>query len=115
MSYGDYLDYIESPAWKRKRSNKIVEQTKRGKVCCEDCKRSISYRSLQVHHETYARLGSERLTDLSVLCNECHAKRHGKLELFQETPLPELSLSAQRMNNLRNAVLNELERIEATE
>ena len=33
---------------------------------------------LQVHHRTYENLGNEKVEDLIVLCDKCHAKHHEK-------------------------------------
>jgi hypothetical protein len=33
---------------------------------------------VQVHHRTYDRRGRETLADLTVLCDDCHARYHGK-------------------------------------
>ena len=32
----------------------------------------------QVHHETYRRIGRERLSDLTAVCGCCHKGIHGK-------------------------------------
>jgi 5-methylcytosine-specific restriction endonuclease McrA len=33
--------------------------------------------NLQVHHRRYDHLGEERITDVILLCDECHRKFHG--------------------------------------
>lgn len=44
----------------------------------ETCILCAAKEKLQVHHRTYERLGRERLNDLIVLCDNCHARYHGK-------------------------------------
>jgi uncharacterized protein with PIN domain len=34
--------------------------------------------NLQAHHRTYVRYGQERTEDLSILCDACHRRHHGK-------------------------------------
>jgi 5-methylcytosine-specific restriction endonuclease McrA len=66
--------YLQSPHWQTtrwlKRTQVLLEK---GSVQCEDCGNK---KNLQVHHETYERLGAERLADLKLLCDGCHKKRH---------------------------------------
>lgn len=47
---------------------------------CEQCRRPASPGNpLDVHHLTYDRFGGdELLTDLQVLCRECHEAAHGR-------------------------------------
>lgn len=40
---------------------------------------------LEVHHRTYERLGQERLRDLVVLCEDCHARHHAVLDAAPAT------------------------------
>lgn len=65
----NYYAYIQSEEWAELRSAKLLESNHR----CEECGRRTK---LQVHHKTYERLGCERLTDLTVLCEGCHEKAH---------------------------------------
>jgi len=60
-----YLSYIASPAWRERRRRALERADYRCQLCGER-------RSLQVHHVTYANLGSERDADLTVLCALCH-------------------------------------------
>ncbi len=70
LSRSEYAKYIVSPEWMRRAA---ALKLKRG--ACEDCGES---EGLQVHHLTYQRLGYERDSDLLVLCDDCHAARHGR-------------------------------------
>lgn len=64
-----YDQYINSKAWQNKRREAINASGGKCQGCGTD-------RSLTVHHKTYARLGKEKLTDLVVLCQDCHADEH---------------------------------------
>lgn len=68
MSYDDYLN---SEHWRRLRARKFAEVGE----ACQECGDRAS--SLHVHHLTYARKGYELLSDLQVLCEDCHARTHG--------------------------------------
>jgi hypothetical protein len=56
-----YSEYINGPAWKAKREEKLRQVGRR----CECCGSS---NRLEVHHLTYVRLFHEDLNDLMVLC-----------------------------------------------
>jgi 5-methylcytosine-specific restriction endonuclease McrA len=71
-----YRRYLKTPEWQQRRAA-IVE---RSRGFCEDCG---SRESLDVHHLTYKRRGSERAGDLVALCRQCHKERHsGKRTTF---------------------------------
>lgn len=65
-----YENYLKSQHWGKLRL-KVLENH----PVCEKCG---SDKILQIHHKTYDRLGDERLSDLQVLCQECHKKVHNK-------------------------------------
>jgi hypothetical protein len=52
-------------------------------TACEDCG---GREELQVHHETYVRIGMEARSDLRVLCDECHVVQPA----FGKAPRPGL-------------------------
>jgi len=66
-----YAEYLRTPEWARKRRLAI----KKADFRCERCGSAVN---LEVHHLTYDRLGHELLTDLVVLCHNCHSTIHGK-------------------------------------
>ena len=66
----EYRRYLKTDHWKVTRA----EALRRGHYKCHDCG---STTNLQVHHLTYARRGHERQSDLVVVCDKCHKKRHG--------------------------------------
>lgn len=71
----DYDAYLSSPAWQLRRRVMLWQAGHRCQMNANH-----TYR-LEVHHNTYARLGRERLffrPDLTVLCRGCHALHHGK-------------------------------------
>lgn len=68
----DYRAYLKSPHWLALREKKLREASYRCQVCNSD-------KLLQVHHRTYERIGQELLTDLTVLCEKCHSKHHGRI------------------------------------
>lgn len=66
-----YASYLRSDHWRQMRAKALSYY---GDSCCLcDAKQR-----LEVHHRSYARLGRERMADLTVLCRSCHAKFHGK-------------------------------------
>jgi len=65
----DYGQYIQSSAWKQKALN----AKKRAGWRCQVCGRPQGVIHLDVHHNTYTRLGYEIPEDLVALCHEdCH-------------------------------------------
>lgn len=65
---GEYEIYLASRKWADMRHMKLMAAG----FVCERCGISNHSVDLQVHHLTYERLGRERMTDLQVLCPECH-------------------------------------------
>lgn len=66
-----YPFYLRTNHWKEKRKTALNHADWK----CQLCK---SEKDLQVHHNTYDRLYEEKLSDLVVLCKQCHEKFHGK-------------------------------------
>ncbi len=64
-----YGEYLASPEWQALRQ-KVIEAADGVCVYC-DVRAAV-----QAHHETYERVGHERLEDLSAVCVECHQARH---------------------------------------
>lgn len=66
MISGGYEDYLKSPEWQQKRS----ERLRLDGYKCQRCGRPMD---LQVHHLTYNNIGHENIyTDLITLCKRCH-------------------------------------------
>lgn len=72
-----YEDYLKTDYWKFCRQAKLEESDCTCGLCNHQDNTS---KTLQVHHKTYENRGNERLEDLIVLCEDCHAKFHDKLE-----------------------------------
>lgn len=68
-----YKTYIKSAYW---RAFRISILAQRGSTC-QDC--GDHRHPVQVHHLNYMRLMRELPTDVRVLCDPCHRKRHGKV------------------------------------
>ena len=66
----DYKSYLNSSKWKAKRDAKL----KQAGYKCEKCGVSKYSKKLEVHHKHYQNLGNEKLSDLIVLCKDCHEK-----------------------------------------
>ena len=71
MKKRTYRRYRKSKRWQTKRRTIL----KRAGYKCRKCGRRAA---TQVHHETYKRIGRERLSDLTAVCGGCHKRIHGK-------------------------------------
>lgn len=67
MPYGEYLRTQE---WRRTRAAALLRA---GNRCALDAGHTDR---LEVHHNTYERLGAELARDLIVLCHSCHRLHH---------------------------------------
>jgi 5-methylcytosine-specific restriction endonuclease McrA len=67
-----YNDYLRTPEWRRTRAAALLRA---GYCCSLDITHSDG---LDVHHNTYERLGAELAGDLVVLCRSCHRLHHGE-------------------------------------
>lgn len=72
----DYYTYINSPEWWSVRQRKVKSSNFQCEVCSSNA-------NLNVHHLTYVRLGSEKDSDLMVLCRGCHTMSH---DLWKKMP-----------------------------
>lgn len=64
-----YEKYLRSAKWR----NIAAAMKKYTNFTCQRCKKALRPGELDVHHLNYDRLGSERPSDLQVLCRaECH-------------------------------------------
>lgn len=69
-----YKEYLQTEEWKILRRLVIQRAQRR----CEWCRRPDQ--EWNVHHLTYERRGYENLSDLVLLCRDCHAAEHGKTD-----------------------------------
>jgi 5-methylcytosine-specific restriction endonuclease McrA len=68
----EYEAYIHSAKWERRREWALRFWGYRCAIC-------FSANNLEVHHRTYERLGDEIITDLIVLCDDCHKTHHATI------------------------------------
>jgi hypothetical protein len=78
-----YPKYLRSWHWRLKR---IEVFQHRGRLC-EDCG---SDQNLKIHHKTYVRRGCEKISDLRVLCEDCHNLTHGYVKYYIAETLDEI-------------------------
>ena len=61
----NYKAHLNSHKWRVLKANVMNERGRK----CERCAATFG---LQLHHKTYERLGHELLTDVELLCVDCH-------------------------------------------
>ncbi len=66
-----YQDYLNTAHWKALR----IQVAERDKYTCQRCN-GIFKNYFHIHHNTYKRLGKEKLSDLTFYCNKCHSVIH---------------------------------------
>jgi hypothetical protein len=65
-----YHEYLRTPEWRATRAAALMRAGHR-------CSLDSSHRGgLEVHHNSYERLGAELAADLVVLCRDCHRRHH---------------------------------------
>lgn len=67
-----YRQYLKSEHWQQIRKVALERADHKCQVCGHRDKK------LNVHHNTYENKGHEDLTDLCVLCDDCHKAFHKK-------------------------------------
>lgn len=93
-----YAHYLLSDHWRSTREWAL----ERAHHCCQICK---SDDRVEVHHNTYDRIGHELPGDLVALCHECHGRHHGKLSLIPERD-PRISSSSTPKRGTWNVLRN---------
>jgi hypothetical protein len=74
----EYRAYLHTPVWLEIRSRALAHY---GCIC-----KRCGEHGTDVHHKTYERVGGdELLSDLEVLCRDCHDAHH-QLDKFNKTP-----------------------------
>lgn len=71
-----YSQYLKSKHWlliKAKYKNSKLNKQ------CSVCGVIKEQSKMHHHHKSYKRIGNERLTDIIMLCDECHSKTHNLL------------------------------------
>lgn len=69
LGFASYADYLASDAW---RSFRVRYKSSGSRMTCLIC----SAKPIQLHHNTYVRLGVEELGDVTPLCRHCHIAVH---------------------------------------
>jgi 5-methylcytosine-specific restriction endonuclease McrA len=65
-----YKEYLASEHWRDVKDRFMKSKFRKKCFVCG------SKNKLNLHHKTYIRVGNEYLTDLCLLCEECHKKVH---------------------------------------
>jgi len=73
LKYMPYKEYLKTEHWQEVRKAAL----KKAGYKCALCG---STEHLNVHHRTYENRGDEDIKDVIVLCQNCHAKFHDKLQ-----------------------------------
>ncbi|MCK9327351.1 MAG: HNH endonuclease [Bacteroidales bacterium] len=71
MAGAEYAKYLQSRHWQAFRLKALKHYGKKCHLCGI---KEVPY--FHVHHLTYERLGKEKLSDVVVLCEECHNEVH---------------------------------------
>ena len=69
MTKQEDAEYLKSPHWQSVRLWALERAEKRCQLCAATGK-------LDVHHNTYDRVGHERPSDVVVLCRDRHSRFH---------------------------------------
>ena len=73
MTKDEYREYLQSKHWREIRETKLEE-------CGYHCQINADHtEDLNVHHNYYGRLGEEEMSDLVVICEDCHKTIHDLL------------------------------------
>lgn len=83
-----YRDYLRTPEWCQTRAAALERA---GHRCSLDHTHSDH---LEVHHNTYDRLGAELPSDVVVLCQACHRVHHNAYGRPRRSPAPALTNEA---------------------
>lgn len=76
--YRTYEEYLRSDDWYRLRQEKLRAGIRDSThAWCRGCKCMVPVKWIHIHHRTYKRLFNEKLSDLAILCEGCHAFLHG--------------------------------------
>lgn len=80
MKYASYDEYLRSEHWQKLRAGYYACHA----PCCGCC--GFNGLRLSLHHKTYERVGSERISDLIALCDSCHAAVHEIVDRAKRVP-----------------------------
>jgi len=68
--YMNYKNYLSGSHWRNFRKRALEHH---GMKCADCGEENVRF---DIHHLTYERFGKEELSDVVVLCHNCHHKRH---------------------------------------
>lgn len=87
-----YSTYLQSEHWQRVRSKYKQRSRKTRKDKRITCKLCSSFKPIDVHHLTYARVGRELAGDVMGLCRSCHNLAHdvAKVTVDSAATLPKI-------------------------
>lgn len=69
-TFTNYKEYLSSNHWSDVKNRYYASKLPK------KCGRCLQKKPCDLHHKTYKRIGEERLTDLILLCRECHYESH---------------------------------------
>lgn len=72
-----YKEYLKSGHWQNFRKRVL----KHFDFCCQLCNKKQA--EMHIHHRSYENKGEESYCDVILLCSECHAKFHDKLNKLE--------------------------------
>jgi len=85
LGFANYREYLDSEHWQEFRKKFFSKsavcknlRSKFGELRCQFCHKSAV---LHLHHRTYKRLGAEHLSDVVLICADCHQKSHERHKL----------------------------------
>lgn len=79
----NYQQYLQSDHWKKTAAAARVRANNRCQVCGSE-------KNIDVHHNSYQRLGQEEPFDLVCLCHLCHEIYHFTDAVLTDEPLPDV-------------------------
>lgn len=88
---GDYRAYLRTPHWQDVRRRYWASKMPKR---CAVCGRTDT--PLDLHHRTYKRIGNERLSDLILLCRQCHEETHAVAAVRKRRKARNVLLDAHR-------------------
>jgi hypothetical protein len=102
----EYTAYLNSAVWKLLRRQALDHADDRCQTC--NCNKS-----LQVHHRVYPKvLGTEKLNDLTVLCNKCHYLFHNHAPLKNKQSVKKKKKLSKKQRKKQPVIKKELLPIE---
>lgn len=73
MTKAEYAEYLRSEHWQNFRATILQERATCGRCGMQRWLATLLYhQDLNLHHLTYASIGSENTCDVEVLCRRCH-------------------------------------------